>query len=139
MMAQHMPELFAPTTCVVRHALEKHACERGGSVYAVFEDEAQWTYAQTLDLVRSAAAGLASLGVAKGDAVLVMLPNCGFALQVMFAINYLGAVCVPINTAYRGPLLEHVLADSGATLAVVHDELLERVLEGGRARIRQIA
>lgn len=138
MLTQQMPELFAPTTCVVRHALDKHACERGDSLFAVFEDEAQWTYGQARALVRNAAAGLASLGVAKGDAVVVMLPNCGFALQVMFAINYLGAICVPINTAYRGPLLEHVLADSGATVAVVHAELLDRVLEGQRGHIRQI-
>jgi crotonobetaine/carnitine-CoA ligase len=138
MTAQPMPELYAPATCVIRHALDIHARERGSSLFAVFEDEAQWTYAQTLELVRGAAAGLASLGVARGDAVLVMLPNSGFALQVMLAINYLGAICVPINTAYRGPLLEHVLADSGATLAIVHDELLERVLEGARGRIRQI-
>jgi len=137
-MSQPTPDLFAPTTCVLRYALEKHARERPDSVFAVFEDQSRWTFSETLALVRRAAAGLSALGVAKGDAVLVMLPNCGFALQVMFAINYLGAVCVPVNTAYRGALLEHVLTDSGAALAVIHDELLDRVREVGCGRIRQV-
>ncbi len=73
-----------------------------------------------------------------GNAVVVMLPNCGFALRVMFAINYLGAICVPINTAYRGSLLEHVLVDSGATVAIVHAELLERVQAVARGRIADV-
>lgn len=137
-MSQQMSDLYAPATCVLRYALEQHAAERGASVFTVFEDGPQWTFAQTLALVRSAAAGLAALGVAKGDAVLVMLPNSGFSLQVMFAINYLGAICVPVNTAYRGALLEHVLADSGAVLAVVHEELLDRMREVRPGSIRQV-
>lgn len=137
-MSQQMPELFTPATCVLRDALEKHARERGESVFAVFEDEAQWTFSETLALVQRAAAGLSSLGVARGDAVLVMLPNCGFALQVMFAINYIGAICVPINIAYRGPLLEHVLADSGAALAIVHETLLDQVRAAAPGHLRQV-
>ena len=33
-------------------------------------------------------------------------------LRIWLAINYLGAVCVCVNTAYRGQILEHVLRNS---------------------------
>jgi carnitine-CoA ligase len=46
----------------------------------------------------------------------------------MFAINYLGAVYVPVNPALKGSSLEHVLHNAGAAFAIVHDSVLDRVL-----------
>ena len=40
------------------------------------------------------------------------MPNTIDCLRVWFGINWLGATYVPINTAYKGRLLEHVLAKS---------------------------
>ena len=118
---------------VLRYALERHAIERPDAVYAAFEDEADWTFRSTLDKVRSTANGLAALNVGRGDTVLLMLGNSGFALRVMFALHYLGAIAVPVNTAYLGNLLRHVVDNAGARLAVVEPELLPRspVSRGG--------
>ncbi len=49
------------------------------------------------------------------------------ALLTYFALNYLGAVIVPINTAYRGGVLEHVIRNSGAALMVADGRLLDRL------------
>ena len=57
------------------------------------------------------------------------LPNGPDALIAFYAINYIGAVFVPFNTAYRGALLEHVIANSGARFLLVHPDLAPR-LEG---------
>jgi acyl-coenzyme A synthetase/AMP-(fatty) acid ligase len=46
----------------------------------------------------------------------------------MFAINYLGAVYVPVNPALKGSSLEHVLHNAGAAFAIVHDSVLDCVL-----------
>jgi len=46
----------------------------------------------------------------------------------MFAINYLGAVYVPVNPALKGSSLEHVSHNAGARIAIVHDSVLDRVL-----------
>ena len=54
------------------------------------------------------------LGVKRGDHVAVWLPNGREALITFYAINYLGGVFVPFNTAYRGAILAHVLANSDA-------------------------
>lgn len=115
--------------CVLRYALDRHAATRGNDIYAVFEDGSRWTFAETLALVRTSAAGLQRLGVGRGDHVLVMMPNGAIGLRAMFAANYIGAVSVPVNPAYRGSLLEHVVAGSGATLAIVHPDCLDRLLE----------
>lgn len=125
-MTRAMP---SAETCVLRHALDRHAVERADQVYAVFEDGERWTFGDTLAHVRATAAGLQRLGVGRGDAVLVMMPNGALGLRAMFAANYLGVVSVPVNPAYRGAILEHVVADSGATVAVVHPDCLDRVLE----------
>lgn len=129
---------FSVETCVLRYALEKHARLRGHDIFAVFEDEPAWTFRETLDMVRITAAGLQALGVRQGDTVILMLPNCGFALRVMFAINYIGAVCAPINTAYMGSLLAHVLTDAGAAVAVIHPKLLSRVLAARAGNVKQV-
>jgi crotonobetaine/carnitine-CoA ligase len=125
-------------TCVLRYALERHATERPDDVYAVFEDGGRWTFAETLAHVRSTAAGLQRLGVGRGDAVLVMMPNGALGLRAMFGANYLGAVSVPVNPAYRGAILEHVVADSGATIAVVHPDCLDRLLEVSTGALTRI-
>jgi crotonobetaine/carnitine-CoA ligase len=79
----------------------------------VFEDGTSWSYARTLREVRGMAAALQELGVQQGEHVLLWLPNGPDFLRGWLAINYLGAVCVCVNTAYRGAVQEHVLRNSG--------------------------
>jgi len=59
--------------------------------------------------------------------VQVWLPNGPAAMQAWFGINYLGAAFAPINTAYRGRLLEHVLQNTGANVLIVHADLVDRL------------
>ncbi|WP_416898236.1 MAG: AMP-binding protein [Minwuia sp.] len=61
------------------------------------------------------------------------LPNGKEAVLTWFGLNMLGAVYVPINTSYRGGLLEHVVALSDAKLIVVHSQLMPRLADVDRA------
>lgn len=110
-----------------RYLIEKWAEECPDRVYAVFEDGSELTFAELLVRVRAAAAGLQSLGVKQGDHVLLWLPNGRDCLCAWFAINYIGAVCVSINTAYKGGLLEHVVRNSGARVLITLGTLLDRL------------
>ncbi len=56
----------------------------------------------------------------------------------MFAANYVGAVYVPVNPALKGSSLEPVLHNAGATIAIVHDSVLERVLNAAPATLRTV-
>src|SRR5207245_1334066 len=57
---------------------------------------------------------LREMGVEHGDRVATLLDNRAEQVISFFAALKLGAVQVPINTAYKGEFLRHQLADSGA-------------------------
>jgi crotonobetaine/carnitine-CoA ligase len=124
--------------CVLRYALERHAKAKPDEIFAAFEGGERWTFAQTLEQVVSLAGNLHALGVRQYDHVLLVLPTCPLALQVMFAANYLAAVYVPVNPALKGSQLEHVLHNAGATIAIVHDSVLDRVLEAAPPTLKTV-
>ncbi|WP_205042077.1 AMP-binding protein [Rhodoligotrophos defluvii] len=121
------PRMPPREACVQRYMLEHWARMQPDKVFAVFTDGSQWTYAETLRLAICTANAFRRLGVTQGERVLVWLPNSAECLKVWFGLNYLGAVFVPINLAYRGKLLEHVIGLSEARLAVAHVELAPRL------------
>jgi carnitine-CoA ligase len=115
--------------CVLGATLDRHAAQRPHQVMAVFDDGVTWTWAQARDAVRVTAGALREHGVQAGDLVGMWLPNGRAAIRVWWAVNWLGASLVPLNTAYRGPVLEHVLRDSGIRLLVAHPDLIPRLSE----------
>jgi carnitine-CoA ligase len=70
---------------------------------------------------------LAHLGVEKGDRVATLLENSPAQVVTFFAALKLGAVQVPVNTAYKGDFLHHQLADSGSNVIVVQGDFSGRV------------
>ena len=121
------PRVLDRNTCVLRYLIDDWAQKQPDKVYAVFEDGGCWTYSELRKLVISKAAGLQKLDVKRGDHVAVWMANGREALIAFYAINYIGAVFVPFNTAYRGTILEHVLANSDAELLIAHAGLLDRL------------
>lgn len=134
----HDPRIPAPDICVLRPLLQKWADSQPDRVFARFEDGTEWTYAQTLAITRRTAAGLQALGVQQGDFVHSWLPNGPDALRVWFGLNWLGAVYVPINLAYRGRILAHAIRISGARLIIAHAGLVERLAEVDRAALTDL-
>jgi crotonobetaine/carnitine-CoA ligase len=121
------PRVPEAQDCVPSHLLAHWAADTPHAPFARLPDGTMWSYAQTRRVVLRTAAGLHALGVRQDDTVLVWLPNGGDALRVWLAINELGAVYVPINGAYRGRLLAHVVRDSGARLMIAAAPLVERL------------
>jgi crotonobetaine/carnitine-CoA ligase len=73
--------------------------------------------------------GLATMGVRHGDRVATLLLNRAEQVVSFFAALKLGAIQVPINTAYKGDFLRHQLADSGAKVFVVQGDFASRAVE----------
>jgi crotonobetaine/carnitine-CoA ligase len=122
------PRVPARDRVVTRDLMDRFERECPDKVYIEFGDNGeQWTYRDLRTMVIQTAIGLQQLGVAQGDHVLVWLPNSREHLRVFFAINYLGAVFVPINTAYKGAVLAHVIDNADAKLAIVHADLAPRL------------
>src|SRR5271154_1522233 len=114
---------------VLRSLVERHARERGDNTFVLFSTGDQWSYARLRANVRRVAASLQALGVKQDDFVLSWLPNGPHAIAVWFALNYIGAVYVPVNISYRGRLLAHVIENSGARLMIADARLPGRLVE----------
>jgi crotonobetaine/carnitine-CoA ligase len=128
----------ARETCVTRYVLQHWAAQQPDKKFAIFQDGEAWSYAQLHQKVLGLAAGLADEGVERGDHVAVWMFDGKEAILTFFAINYLGAVFVPFNTAYKGTVLEHVLANSDAEVLVAHGQLLDRLNTADTARINKV-
>jgi crotonobetaine/carnitine-CoA ligase len=87
-----------------------------------------YTYGQVDRLSDRLAHGLAALGVKQGDTVASILDNNIDAVVAWFGINKLGAISVPVNTAYKGEFLRHQIHDSGANVVLAENDYAARVV-----------
>ena len=124
--------------CVLPGLLAWRAAERPGQTAIIFPEGESWSYAELEARVLERAAGLRALGVRQDDYVLSWLPNGPHAVLTFLALGKLGAVYTPINTAYRGGVLAHVLANAGARLMIAHGGLVQRLAEVDRARLEAV-
>ena len=129
------PRVPSRDECVLRYVLERRAGTQPDKAFIRLGDGSAISYREFRDSVVRTAAGLAALGVKQDDTVTVWLPNGVDMIRVWFAINWLGATYVPVNTAYRGNLLAHVLANAGSDVIVASVDLVGRLADIDRARL----
>ncbi len=132
------PRIPTREECVLPYQLERWAVEKPDETALIFHDGDQWTWSETLVRTRRAAKALQDLGVGPGEHVLSWQPNGVEAVLTWFGLNYLGAVYVPLNTAYKGGVLEHLVALSDATLIICHEDLAPRLADISTAALTDI-
>ena len=81
----------------------------------------KFTYADVDRRTAQLTAALAQLGIAKGDRVALLAPNCAEYFELQFACGRLGAIMLPLNWRLTVPALEYILDDSAPKL-LVHDK-----------------
>ena len=82
-----------------------------------------------LDLISNRFAnGFKEMGLKKGDKIAIMMINHPIYLHVWFGSSKLGVVEVPINTAYKGDLLRHIIDNSDSRVLIIDSGFLERLL-----------
>ena len=94
------------------------------------------TYQQLLTEVRRVAGGLQSLGVARGTHVALVMDNSPRFLVTWFALALIGAVEVPVNTAFHGEALRYVFDQSECDAVVLDDGYADRIAALGERRPR---
>lgn len=109
------------------YILEDKTRKNSGRTLFYFEDKS-FTYDETNPYANRVANGYVSLGIRKGDKVIVMLPNCAEFVFNWFGLAKLGAVECPINIAYKGDLLRHVILTSKAKVLFIHEDFLEHLI-----------
>ena len=80
------------------------------------------TFAEMRDVVARRAGAFAASGVRAGDRVAIISENRLELLDTWFACAWLGAIFVPVNTATRGPQLQHILIDSDPVALALEPE-----------------
>ena len=81
------------------------------------------SYRQLLQQTERLAAYLQSLGVQKGDRVVLNMQNCPQLVIAHFAILRANAVVVPVNPMNRAEELKHYITDPDATVALTTADL----------------
>lgn len=101
--------------------LTERAARTPGAVALTVAGEAgsALTYAQLAEQAERFASGLASLGLARGDAVAVWLPNSIEWVIAEFAAARLGLLVVALNPRYKAREIGHLLAVAQARAIVM--------------------
>lgn len=89
---------------------------------AIVWGDRRWSWAELESRVDALVAGLASLGLGKGDPILVQARNSNQMVEAMWACFRLGAVWVPVNFRLT-PAEVAALAESVGAKAVIHDDI----------------
>ena len=83
------------------------------------------SYGELDDMVDRFAAGLAGLGLKKGDVAAIMLPNSHQFVVAYYACLRIGVIATAINPTYKPLEVKHQLNDSGAKALIVLDSVFE--------------
>src|SRR5262249_27515684 len=76
-------------------------------------------WSETADYVSRVAGGLNEAGVQRGDGGAILALNSDRYVELLYAIPWLGAVMVPVNTRLATPEIRYVLEDSGGRVLFV--------------------
>jgi len=93
------------------------------------DDSVSLTWAELLSRVEAVAAGLAKLGVGRGDTVAIMLGNRPEFHLVDLAAAMLGATPFSIYLTYPPAEIEYLLSDSATRVAIVEQAHMGPLLE----------
>jgi crotonobetaine/carnitine-CoA ligase len=119
-------DLLPSENRTMSHVLRDQAAHIGDDVWMMFGTEHR-TFGEVNASVNRYAHGFARDGVGAGDLVAIIMDDCEEYVYVCLALAKLGAMHLTVNTAYKGPYLEHVLGHSGAPRLVVDPSYVERL------------
>jgi long-chain acyl-CoA synthetase len=86
---------------------------------AVFDGETRLTYKELTRRVAALTAGLAELGLKRGDRVAILDVNSFRYLEAYYAAAHGGFTLVPLNARLAAPETEYILNDAGAGVLLV--------------------
>ncbi|KAB2872656.1 MAG: AMP-binding protein, partial [Burkholderiaceae bacterium] len=90
---------------------------------ALVHGERRIGYAEMVDASKRLAGALLDLGLARGERVVVQLPNVPEFVLVYLALQWIGAIPVTALRAHRHAELRHFIAASGASAYVIADRV----------------
>jgi len=129
MDGRYLRDLDPADVSIVR-ILEERADRAPDSVFFTWHDT-MVTVGEFNRTVNRTARNLAAKGVGNGTHVVIVMDTSPDYLAVWFALAKLGAVEVPVNTAYHGEILRHQIVTGRATFGIVDAHYVSRVVDLG--------
>jgi len=106
--------------------------ERSPQALAVVDADQRLTYAEWYERIQCAAAGLAALGLGRGDHLLMVLQNRIEMATLHWACQFLGVIATPLNWRAKPEEVEYCALDAHAR-AVVYEPVSEDAVQGSPA------
>ena len=91
-----------------------------------------WTYAKLSDVTNRLAGALVEEGICAGDRVVVQAGKCPLGIALYLACLKIGAVYVPLNTAYTVAEVDYFIGDAEPKLLVLQEESSELTRDSHR-------
>jgi carnitine-CoA ligase len=108
--------------------LERMLTERPRQV-AVEDASTRLTYDELWRSALAVGGGFLELGLKRQDFGLIMLDDHVDSVLCWLGLCLTGNIEVPVNTAYKGGMLSHIIADCGAPLMIIEAHYLGLLLE----------
>jgi crotonobetaine/carnitine-CoA ligase len=108
-------------------ALLLRQAELFGEKEALVTESGTFSFAELPLIAAKYGALLQEHGVSHGDRVAMLSNNRLEVLQLFLGCAWTGAIFVPINTASKGPQLEHVMRDAAPKVLALELDLLDRI------------
>ncbi|MET0371384.1 MAG: AMP-binding protein [Sphingobium sp.] len=112
----------------INAALKRAVDEAPDRIFLDFSGET-YSFSDVDRLSTQIAHGLIEAGVKAGEAVATLLFNGVEIVATWFALNKIGAIFAPVNTAFKGEYLVGQIADCGARIVVADARIQQRLAE----------
>src|SRR5919107_2975014 len=123
-----LPDVDIPEMALTPFVFEKAAQLGDKTAFIDGTTNTPMSYAQLYDRVRRLAGGLLERGLAKGEVVAIMAPNCPDYATVFHGVAMAGGVVTTVNPTYTEREVHHQLNDAKATKLVVFPMFLQTAL-----------
>ncbi len=133
--------MMEPPKGTVRDWLDYRASQ-GGTGFVFPDGAPDLSWSELRETARHIAVMLTGLGVAKGESIAILYPNCREALEVLFGVLYGGFRATMINLVAGDSAVAYALDHSGARYGFVHPgqtELFERTSDSSGITQLQVA
>lgn len=123
----------------VGYILSDKAKKLGDKAFVYFHGRTI-SYEELNSMANRVGNALLKMGVKAGDKVCLMMTGKPESLYAWFGLTKIGAVEVPINTAYKGDLLQYIINTCDAEVMILDEEFIGRVkmIEADLQNIREL-
>lgn len=104
--------------------IESQRLMRRGDI-ATIDGSCKRTWAETADRIACLASALSGLGIAPGDRVAILALNSYRYFEAVFAVGWIGAVIVPLNTRLAPPEIKFMMEDADVGVVFVDNAFVE--------------